>query len=158
MAFNFREFSKFIEFRKFNNFSFFMICPISRARTNFTAVPSDLCVDQIVAVSDQALAVVRDANTPSTAVKPDAPKRKRPHRFWRIRFAFRSSTAGSGPISRSVGQPLALSALDHLHGPLFVAHAETDPVVIPEVKFRQIPVQMLFLAVLVGATHAALED
>lgn len=67
-----------------------------------------------------------------------------------------SSTFKSGPISRSIGQPAALGTLDHLGGAFLIRHAKADPVVMPEVKFSQITVKVLFLAVLVGAAHSAL--
>lgn len=60
--------------------------------------------------------------------------------------------------SRSIGQPLALGALDHFGGPAFVVNADGNPVVVAKIELRQIAVQVLFLAVLVGATHPALEQ
>lgn len=74
------------------------------------------------------------------------------------RMVDRATMPGSGPTSRSIGQPLALCALDHESGPRFVGHAKSNAVVISEVKLRQIPMEVLFLAVLVGAPHPALED
>lgn len=65
---------------------------------------------------------------------------------------------GTGAISRSIGQPLALGTLHHYRRSLFVGYATCDAVVVAEVKLRQIPVQVLLLAVLVHTIHAALEQ
>src|SRR3546814_10499498 len=43
-------------------------------------------------------------------------------------------------------------------GSLAIIHAVRDPVVIPELIFRQIAMQMLFTAMLIDALHAAFED
>src|SRR5258708_7473466 len=60
-------------------------------------------------------------------------------------------------ISGTVSEPLAHHAMNGLIGSVLIVNAKRDPVVIPEVKFRQITVQM-FLAAMLVALHAALED
>ena len=49
-----------------------------------------------------------------------------------------------------------MGAFDHAHGAGFVVHAELDPVVVAEIELGKVAVQVLFLAVLVHALHAAL--
>src|SRR3546814_16225141 len=43
-------------------------------------------------------------------------------------------------------------------GALAIIHAVRDPVVIPELIFRQIAMQMLFTAMLIDDLHAAFDD
>ena len=58
----------------------------------------------------------------------------------------------------SIRQPLALCALHSFQRTVLIVHAEADAIVIPKIKLSQITVQVLFFAVLIGATHAALEQ
>src|SRR6202051_995213 len=73
-------------------------------------------------------------------------------------LAFRLLPYGLSVTSRSIGQPLADSALNRAGGALNVIYAEPNAVAISEIELRQIAVQMLLLAMLVDAFHAALED
>ncbi len=57
-----------------------------------------------------------------------------------------------------VGEALARHALDRGLRPVNVAAPEPDPVIIAEVKFREITMQVLFLAVLIDTLHAAFEN
>lgn len=75
--------------------------------------------------------------------------RLRPLAFW---------CESSGAVSRSIGQPLALDALEDLVGALLVVDPKGDAVVVTEVEFRQIPMQVLFLAVLINAARPSLEN
>ena len=58
----------------------------------------------------------------------------------------------------SVSQPLANSTFERPVGPIRIVHAQLHPVVVPKVELREVAVQVLLAAVLVGALHAALED
>src|SRR5262249_23730180 len=74
-------------------------------------------------------------------------------------FAFRRLFPyGLSDVSRSIGQALADDAFDRIFSPLHIVYAQPDPIVVPEVELRKIPVQVLFLTVLIHALHAALED
>jgi len=64
----------------------------------------------------------------------------------------------SGLVSLMVGQPLAFDALDRGFGAVDVADAERHAMVVTEIKFREIPMQVLLSAVLIHALHPALED
>lgn len=66
--------------------------------------------------------------------------------------------AGHFPVSRSIGQTLALDALESLGCPLLIVDAEADSIVIPEVKLGQVAMEVLFRAMLIDALHAPLED
>jgi hypothetical protein len=57
-----------------------------------------------------------------------------------------------------IGQALAVRAFDRRQRPVNVAAPPRDPVIVSEIKFREIAVQMLLGAVLIDAFHAALED
>ena len=57
-----------------------------------------------------------------------------------------------------IGEPLAFDAFDSGFGAVNVAVAEPNAMVVAEVKFREIAVQMLLVAVLINSLHAALED
>lgn len=61
-------------------------------------------------------------------------------------------------MSLLIHQALAFDALHGLDGAVDVAIAELDAVIVAEVKFREIAVQMLLAAVLIDAAHPALED
>lgn len=61
-------------------------------------------------------------------------------------------------ISRLIGEPIADHALYHFGGPLFVVHALCDAIIITEVEFRKVAMQVLLIAVLINAFHPALED
>ena len=73
-------------------------------------------------------------------------------------LAFRLLPYGLSVTSRSIGQPLADSALNRTGGALNVIYALPDAIAIPEIKLRKIAVQMLLAAMLVDALHAAFED
>src|SRR5580704_16187737 len=61
-------------------------------------------------------------------------------------------------MSRSIGEPLALGALDRIDGALHVVDSEADAIGIAEVEFGEVAMQMTAGAMLVNAGHAALED
>src|SRR5689334_22152101 len=63
-----------------------------------------------------------------------------------------------GFVRPSIGQPLALGALDRLLGALAVFDAECLAHVVAELEFGQIAVQVLLAAVLIDALHPALEN
>ena len=65
--------------------------------------------------------------------------------------------ASADPTSRSIGQTLALDAIQGFGCPLLIVNAEPDAVVVAEVELRQVAVQVLFLAVLIDAAHPSLE-
>jgi hypothetical protein len=75
--------------------------------------------------------------------------------FLRARAIWREN---SGSVSLPVHQALAFRALHGLHRPVNIAVAELNAVIVAEVKFCRVAVQVLFLAVLVDAAHVALED
>ncbi len=79
--------------------------------------------------------------------------RQRPRR----RFALGLGVLGL-PVRPAVGKPLTLRPDQRERGALLIVHAQRDAVGIPEIKLRQIAVQVLFRAVLINALHAALED
>jgi hypothetical protein len=56
-----------------------------------------------------------------------------------------------------VGEPLALAAHDRARGALLVSDAKRLASVVPEVEFGKVVVQVLLVAMLVDAAHAALE-
>ena len=61
-------------------------------------------------------------------------------------------------MSRSIGEPLANDTLEHRIGAVRVVVAEGDTVAVAEIELCQIALQMLLAAMLVDATHPALED
>jgi hypothetical protein len=61
-------------------------------------------------------------------------------------------------IRESIRETPAPYALDGSAHAFPVAVAKQDPVIVAEIKLRQIPMQMLFVAMLIDALHAALED
>ena len=65
--------------------------------------------------------------------------------------------ASAGPTSRSIGQTLALDAIQGFGCPLLIFNAEPDAVVVAEVKVRKVAVQMLVGRSIESAAHAALE-
>jgi hypothetical protein len=58
-------------------------------------------------------------------------------------------------VRPSIGQSLANDALSQLLGAVTVVNAKRNAVVIAEIEFRQITVQVLFAAILIGAAHTA---
>ena len=66
--------------------------------------------------------------------------------------------SGIGATNCSIGQALANDTLERLYGAGFIVHAQRDAVVIAEIIFAQIAVKVLFIAMLIDALHAALED
>jgi len=75
--------------------------------------------------------------------------------FLRARAIWREK---SDSVSLLIHQALAFDALHGLDGAVNVAVAEFDAVIVAEVKFREVAVQVLLAAVLIDAAHAALED
>ena len=65
---------------------------------------------------------------------------------------------GLGAVSCLIRQALALRAFQRAIGAGVVVATKRDPVVIPEIEFGQIPVQMRFRNVLIHAVNAALEN
>ena len=61
-------------------------------------------------------------------------------------------------LGYAVGQALTADAFQRPTGSHFIVHAKCDAGVIAKIKFRQVPMQMLFAAMLVHAFHAALKD
>lgn len=62
-----------------------------------------------------------------------------------------------GLVRLLIGEPLARSATNDFHGALGIGVAQARAAVVPEIKLRQIAEQMRFSAVLIHATHTALE-
>src|SRR6185312_8538650 len=73
-------------------------------------------------------------------------------------LAFRLLPYGLSVSSRSIGQALADDALNRAFGALNVVNAQPCPIVITEIKFREIAVKVTLFAVLIHALHAAFED
>src|SRR4051812_47499215 len=61
-------------------------------------------------------------------------------------------------VRQFIGQPLSSDALDRDCSAGSVIKAERDPMVVTEVKFAEIPLQMLGADVVIDAIYAALED
>jgi hypothetical protein len=57
-----------------------------------------------------------------------------------------------------IREPLPFDSVECPNRPLLVVNAKRNARVVPEIELRQIPVQMLFGAMLVDAMHAALKD
>lgn len=60
-------------------------------------------------------------------------------------------------ISGLVLQPLACDAFDHVGCALFVIDFQRGAVVVPEIEFSEVSVQVALIAVLIDATHTTLE-
>ena len=60
-------------------------------------------------------------------------------------------------VSRPVRQALALDTLESLRRPFPIANAKAGTIVVAELKFRQVTLQVLFTAERVGAAHTAFE-
>lgn len=61
-------------------------------------------------------------------------------------------------MSRSIGEPLTYDTTDRTFGALNIINAEPGPVVVAEIEFCEIAMQVLLTNVLVGSINAALED
>ena len=61
-------------------------------------------------------------------------------------------------MRHSIGQPLSNDALQRRLGPLDVAAAQRDPVIVPKIELGNVAMQVLLGAMLIDALHAALED
>ena len=61
-------------------------------------------------------------------------------------------------MSRSIGQPLADDAFEDLVGTLDVVDSERDSLIVAEVEFGEVTVQMFLAHVLINTVDAALED
>ena len=61
-------------------------------------------------------------------------------------------------VRPSIGRALANDALGEFVGALGMVGAKSDTVVMAEVKFREIAMQILLGEILVGPAHAALEN
>jgi hypothetical protein len=57
-----------------------------------------------------------------------------------------------------IGEPLAFHALQKTLCAVLIVYAKRDAVVIAEVEFSKVAVQVIVSAVLIDALHAALED
>ena len=77
---------------------------------------------------------------------------------WVEALALRLLPYGLSVMRRSIGEALSNNAFNCTPGALYVIYAEPNAIAIAEVKFREIAVRMLFLAMLIDALHAALED
>lgn len=62
------------------------------------------------------------------------------------------------PTSRSIGEPLALDTAQDIASAFGIVYAECDPVVVPEVEFGEVAVQMFLADVLIDAVDAAFQD
>jgi hypothetical protein len=60
-------------------------------------------------------------------------------------------------VSRPVRQALALDTLESLRRPFPIANAKAGTIVVAELKFRQVTLQVLLAAERVGSAHTALE-
>src|ERR1700683_1954491 len=65
---------------------------------------------------------------------------------------------GLSVVSLPIGEPLSDNSFHRSRGALHVIYAKPNAVAIAEIELRQIAVQVLFLAVLINALHAALKD
>jgi len=65
---------------------------------------------------------------------------------------------GLSVVSLPIGEPLSDDACNGAAGSLYVVYAQPDAIGIAEIELREITVQVLFLAMLIDALHAALED
>ena len=61
-------------------------------------------------------------------------------------------------MRRTIGQAFANDAFERTIRALHVINAQPDPVAVAKIKLGKIAVQVFFLAMLVNAFHAALED
>jgi hypothetical protein len=78
-----------------------------------------------------------------------------------LRFQFRKRLALSlnvGAVRPSIGQSLANDALCQFVRAVGIVHAKRNAIVMAKIKFREVAVQMLLGAMLVGALHAAFEN
>jgi hypothetical protein len=64
----------------------------------------------------------------------------------------------SGLVRLMIGQALALCAPDRRQGAIIIIVAERHAVIVPKIELSQIPMQVLFAAMLIHAAHPALED
>jgi hypothetical protein len=62
------------------------------------------------------------------------------------------------PMSRSIGEPLSDDAFEDLVGTLNVVDSERDSLIVSEVEFGEVTVQMFLADMLINAVDAALED
>src|ERR1700730_18449196 len=71
----------------------------------------------------------------------------------------RGSPLGPHPlVSRSIGETPADDSLYRLFSASFIVNASCDPIIVPEIEFRKVAVQMALIAMLIDAFHAAFED
>ena len=61
-------------------------------------------------------------------------------------------------MRQTIRETLAFNALDSKHRTFPIGDTEGSPVVVAEIKFREVAVKVLFVAMMVHAAHAALED
>lgn len=57
-----------------------------------------------------------------------------------------------------MGESLTDNSLHRFGGAVHIAHANGDALVIAEIKFREIPLQMLWADMVANARHATLQD
>jgi hypothetical protein len=74
-----------------------------------------------------------------------------------VRVRFWKSDRASSKWLR-IGEPLPGNSLERRRGSRLIVKARRFALVVPEVVFRQIPVQVMLAAMLVDALEAALED
>jgi hypothetical protein len=60
-------------------------------------------------------------------------------------------------VSAAVRQALALDTLESNSRPFPIGNAKAGTIVVPELKFRQVSLQVLFSAERIGSSHTALE-
>jgi hypothetical protein len=77
---------------------------------------------------------------------------------FRARIQRASRNLNSGLMRPSVCQALAFCTLRNQARAFKVTNAKTDAVIVTEIEFREITVQMLFGTMLIYAAHTALED
>src|ERR1700730_15533202 len=63
-----------------------------------------------------------------------------------------------GAISGAICQPLADHTLERTRGPLAVVNSECDALIVTKIELGKVAMQMLLAAMLIDASHAALED
>src|SRR5579862_875223 len=64
----------------------------------------------------------------------------------------------ASPTSLLIGQPLPARAFDRLRGALGIVDAKRNALVVAEIEFAEIPLQVFRRDVMIGADHAALEN
>lgn len=64
----------------------------------------------------------------------------------------------TGAVSALISHPLANDAAHHLFGLLGIFHVQRRPLVVAEIEFAQIPLQMLLADMVIGARNSTFQD